>query len=148
MSELLLGFRFGVFFLSAGAVPSQLDVRFQKVRGLSTSVVTTELSEGGQNMYRHHLPDGIKQGTLTLERGMTARSRLTLDVNDMLSTFRFSPSDVLITLLGDLNTPVAAWLFAKAFPVKWETSDLDASQEHVLIDKLELAYARMKIMRI
>ena len=32
--DLLLGFRFGVFFFSGGVVPNPIDVRFQKVSGL------------------------------------------------------------------------------------------------------------------
>ena len=48
--EILLGFRFGVFFLIGGAIPNPLDVRFQKVRGLSATVTTTTLQQGGQTV--------------------------------------------------------------------------------------------------
>jgi hypothetical protein len=32
--------------------------------------------------------------------------------------------------------------------VRWATADLDANDEHLLIDTLELAYTRMQALRI
>ena len=36
----------------------------------------------------------------------------------------------------------------KAWPVKWATSDLDAEQPGLVIDTMELAYARMQVLRV
>ena len=65
-----------------------------------------------------------------------------------MSLFKFAPSNVLVTLLSESKMPLAAWLFLKAYPVKWATGDLDASKPDVLIDTLELAYTQMQIMRV
>jgi phage tail-like protein len=146
--ELLLGFRFGVFFFAGGLVPNPLDIRFQKVRGLSATVKTTLQAEGGQNAYAQPLPTGIEHGNLVLERGMVVGSLLNLEFNAALSLFKFAPSNVLVTLFNESKIPVSAWLFLKAYPVKWATSDLDATDKNILIDTLELAYGRMQIMRI
>ena len=148
MSEILLGFRFGVFFLSAGDDLNPLDIRFQRVGGLSTTVHTTQLSEGGQNLYQHHLPTGVLHENLVLQRGMVVGSPLTAELNDLLSTFQFRPSNVMVILFNQSHQPVAAWLFNKAFPVEWRIEDLDATQESVLIDKLVLSYARMQVVRV
>ena len=43
--DLILGFRFGVFFFAGGVIPNPLDIRFQKVSGLSAEVKTTPLPE-------------------------------------------------------------------------------------------------------
>jgi hypothetical protein len=51
---------------------------------------------------------------------------------------------VLVTLLSEDGVPLAAWLFMKAFPVRWATSDLNAEERAVVIDTLELAYGRMQ----
>ena len=51
--DIVLGFRFRVLFLIGGAIPNPLDIRFQKVSGLSAEVTTTTLEEGGQNLYTH-----------------------------------------------------------------------------------------------
>jgi len=146
--DLILGFRFGVFFFAGGVIPNPLDIRFQKVSGLAAEVKTTPLSEGGQNLYTHRLPEKIDYKNLVLERGMVVGSPLNLEFNAVMSLFKFCPSNVLVTLFNGEQMPVSGWLFIKAYPVKWATSDLDAAEKVLVIDTLELAYTRMQIMRI
>ena len=144
----IAGFRFGVFFFAGGVIPNPLDIRFQKVSGLSAEVETESLSEGGQNLYTQKLPTGINYGNLVLERGMVVGSPLNLEFNATMSTFKFVTSNVLVTLFSENKVPLAGWLFMKAYPVKWSTSDLNAAEPDLVIDTMELAYARMQIMRI
>lgn len=148
MGDLLLGFRFGVFFFAGGVVPNPLDIRFQKVSGLSAEVTTEALKEGGQNLYTHRLPGRIGYNNLVLQRGMVIGSALNLEFNAALTAFEFAPSNVMVTLFGDEQEPLAAWMFMQAYPVKWSTSDLDAEEAGLVIDTMELAYTRMQIMRI
>ena len=148
MSDPILGMRFAVLFLAGGAIPNPLDIRFQKVSGLSVEVETESLREGGQNTYTQKLPTGIRQGNLILERGMVVGSPLNIEFNASLSLFKFLPSNVLVTLLAEDKSPLAAWLFMKAWPVKWSTSDLNATEPSLVIDTMELAYTRMQILRV
>ncbi len=147
MSDPIIGMRFGVFFFAGGVIPNPLDIRFQKVSGLSAEVETESVSEGGQNLYTQKLPQGVKYNNLVLERGMVISSPLNLEFNATMSLFKFAASNVLVTLLGESKAPVAAWLFMKAYPVKWSTSDLNASDAALVIDTMELAYTRMQVMR-
>ena len=147
-SDLVLGYRFSVLFLAGGVLPNPLDIRFQKVSGLSATVETTSLREGGQNLYTHKLPERVSYESLVLERGVVIGSPLNLEFNAAMSLFKFLPSNVLVTLLDEGKGPLAAWLFMKAYPTKWLTGELDASQAGVLIDTLELAYTQMQIMRV
>ena len=144
----MLGFRFSVLFLVGGAVPNPVDLRFRKVSGLSAEIKTTTLDEGGQNRYSHQLPERVSFGKLTLERGLVVASPLNMEFNAAMSLFQFSPSNVLVTLLGATAEPLAAWMFLRAFPSKWSTSDLDAEQHTVAVDTMELTYSRMQIMRL
>jgi phage tail-like protein len=146
--DLPLGFRFSVVFFALGVLPNPLDIRFQKVRGLSATVQTVELPAGGQNLYTQKLPTGIKYENLVLERGVLLGSPLTMEINVAFSLFRFRPSNVLVTLLDQRGIPTSAWFFFKAYPVRWSTGDLDANSKEVLIETIELAYARMQVMRI
>jgi phage tail-like protein len=146
--ELIAGFRFGVFFFAGGVAPNAVDIRFQKVSGLSAEVKTRTHAEGGQNLYLHRQPERIEYGNLVLERGMVVGTPLTVDFNATMSLFEFAPCNVLVTLFGEDKTPISAWLFLKAYPVKWSTADLDAEEEKVLIDTMELAYTRMQHLRI
>ena len=146
--DLVLGFRFGVFFFAGGVIPNPLDIRFQKVSGLTAEVETKPQAEGGQNLYTQQLPDKIKYGNLSLERGMVIGSPLNLEFNAAMSLFKFYPSNVLVTLFAEDKVPLAGWLFLKAYPVKWATAALDAGQKEVVIDTMELTYTRMQILRI
>ena len=148
MSDPIIGMRFGVLFLAGGALPNPLDIRFQKVSGLSAEVETESVSEGGQNLYTQKLPKGVKYNNLVLERGMVVGSPLNLEFNAAMSLFKFATSNVLVTLLDETKLPLAAWLFLKAYPVKWSTSDLNATDAALVIDTMELAYTRMQILRV
>jgi len=142
-SDILAAFRFSVTFMIAGAAPNPVDVRFQRVSGLSAEIGTTTVREGGQNLYSHRLPDSVEYNNLVLERGMVLASPLNLQNQLTFAAFEFKPSNVIVTLLGEDAEPLSAWLFLRAYPTKWATSDLDASSSDVLIDTLELAYSQM-----
>ena len=143
MSEPIVGMRFSVLFMAAGVVPNPLDIRFHRVSGLSAEVATEPITEGGQNLYVQRLPQGIRYNNLVLERGMVIGSPLNIEFNVAMSLFKFATSNVLVTLLGEDKMPLAAWLFFKAYPVKWSTSDL-AAEPALVIDTMELAYTRMQ----
>lgn len=143
-----LGFRFGVLFLVGGAIPNPIDFMFQKVSGLGSSIETTTVQEGGQNLYTQSLPVRVQYENLVLERGMAVLSPLVIEFNLTMSSFKFSPSNVLVTLLDNTRIPIAAWLFLKAYPVKWSVSDLDAESNTVVVERMELTYQRMQVMRI
>jgi phage tail-like protein len=76
------------------------------------------------------------------------RSRLKDELSAALTTFKFSLSNVIVTLYDAAKKPQAAWMFQNAYPVKWSTSDLDASDGKVMIETMELAYTRMQAMEI
>ena len=146
--DLVLGSRFAAVFFIGGVVPNPIDIRFQRVSGLSATIETTTVNEGGQNLHAHRLPRKIGYRNLVLERGFMTGSPLNLEFNTAMTTFKFAPCNVMITLLGADAAPLAAWMFLKAFPVRWETADLSAGEDQVLIDTLELCYASMQAMRV
>ena len=146
--DLVLDSRFAVIFFVAGIVPNPIDIRFQRVSGLSATIDTTTVHEGGQNRYSHRLPRRIGYQNLVLERGFVIGSLLNLQFNAAMTAFKLSTSNVMVTLLGADAAPLAAWMFLKAFPVRWATADLSARDDQVLIDTLELCYASMQALRI
>ena len=148
LEDFPLTFRFGVSFLIGGIIPNPLDTRFQKVSGIVSEVKTETINEGGQNLYAHRLPNKINYENLKLERGMVVGSLLNAEFNLAMSTFTFSPGNVLITLYGESGQPIAAWMFRETYPVKWAVSDLDANQDSIVIDSMELAYSQFISIRI
>jgi len=143
-----LSHRFGVFFFASGTVPNPVDTRFQKVSGLHSEVTTDSINEGGQNLFTHRIPKKINYNNLVLERGMVIGSPLSNEFSRAFSYFKFTPSNVLITLYSEMSIPIAGWLFIKAFPVRWAISDFDAQANAAVIDTMELAYTNFQMITL
>lgn len=143
-----LSHRFGVFFFATGAVPNPVDIRFQKVSGLNGEINTDTITEGGQNLYTHRVPTKINYNNLVLERGIVTGSPLYAEFDTALSFFRFTPSNVMVTLFSESSTPIAGWLFMKAYPVRWSVAGFDADANSVVIETMELAYTRFQIIQL
>lgn len=143
-----LAFRFSVFFFMSGLIPNSLDIRFSKVSGLSSRIDTQSLNEGGQNLFSHRLPTRAQYDNLVLERSMMIDSMLVTEFVSTLSFFKFNPSNVLVTLLDETGLPISGWLFLTAYPAKWTISDLNAEQNQVVVETMELAYQRMQTIRL
>ena len=143
-----VGFYFMVTFLAGGLIPNPLDIRFQSVSGISSTMETTEVREGGENLFSIRLPTRMTYGNLVLKRGMVIGSPLNIEFNVAMSSLSFIPGSVIVILLSAQDLPVASWVFQDSYPLKWSVSDLDATQSAVVIDTMELAYGRMKSLRI
>ena len=115
---------------------------------MTSTIETTEVREGGENLFIHRLPTRVTYDNLVLERGMVIGSVLNVEFNVAMSALRFEPGNVLVMLLNAKETPIAAWLFQGTYPLKWSVSDLDANQNAVVIDTMELAYTRFQSLRI
>lgn len=141
VSDPYVGFRFWVAFIGGNLTLYPLDFRFQKVSGLKSDIETQPVREGGQNLFTHRLPTGVKYGNLVLERGKTLASSLSVDVNLAMGRFRIKPAQVLVSLLNEDALPTANWLFRQAYPVHWSLSDLDAQADKIVVERIELAYS-------
>jgi phage tail-like protein len=147
-NEPLLGFRFSVFFFMKGDKPNSMDIRFRKVSGIKARIDTQPLNEGGQNLFSQRLPTKVQFENLVLERSMMINSKLVEEFHNTLSLFKFNPSNVLVTLLNETGSPITGWLFSTAYPVNWAFSDLNAEQNQMVIETMELAYQRMEPVRL
>lgn len=143
-----LGYRFLVVFFIGGVLPNPIDVMFQKVSGLASTVETITVEDGGQNLYTQRLPKKIAHENLVLERGLVVGSPLVVEFNIATTLFKFAPSNVLVSLLSDDSAPIASWMFINAYPVAWRVSDLDAEQNSVVIETMELTYQNMIVLRV
>jgi hypothetical protein len=92
-----------------------------------------------------HLPDGkatdpeIRQ-TVTLRRGV-GTSRLFYDWNQARISGKRDLRDVSIVLLDRAGgRPVNIWQLVNARPVRWSGPGLDALQDGIAMEELELAY--------
>lgn len=141
MYQAPVSFHFVVNFENGSSVQ---DSRFSEVSGLTADVGTEELQEGGVNAYVHRLPTGTKYGNLVLKRGMLAGSEVRKWCRRAIEDFQFEPWDVTVTLLNAEHVPLAQWTFMQTWPVKWSISDLNAQDNSLVVESLELAYQRFR----
>ena len=132
------GFCFRVDFLEISNVEN--DVLFQSVSGLTATMQTETLKEGGENRFSHELPIRSQFSDLVLKRGVLTSSDVIKWCRDALETFSFKPTTVLVHLLNDKHEPLITWNVVHAWPKKWSIADLNAEQNSVLIETLELSY--------
>jgi phage tail-like protein len=116
------------------------DVRFQTVSGLSVEYDMDEYKEGGENRFIHKLPVRTKYADMVLKRGMLTDSQV---IDWLLKAFRdreFEPADVNVILMNEKSEPLRTWKVTHAIPKKWLVSDLNANENTVVIETLELIY--------
>ena len=131
------GFYYKVEF---GISRDRNDVRFQTASGLSVEYDMEEYKEGGENRFTHKLPVRTKYADLVLKRGMVTDSAV---INWCLDAFRdrvFVPTDVNVILMNEKAEPLRTWKVAHAIPKKWLVSDLNANENSLVIETIELTY--------
>ncbi|GJQ22232.1 glycerol acyltransferase [Candidatus Brocadia sapporoensis] len=131
------GFYYQVKF---GISQNKNDARFQTVSGLSVEYDMEEYKEGGENRFVHKLPVRTKYADLALKRGMLTDSEV---IKWFLNAFRdreFKPTEVSIILMNEKGEPLRTWNVVNAIPRKWVISDLNASENSVVIETMELSY--------
>jgi phage tail-like protein len=103
-----------------------------------------EYLEGGVNNFVHRLPTRIKQGNITLKRGVTGETALMDWFTE--TVLLANPQDLSVAMydsLGEILKPT--WSFRQAYPVKWSSSDLNAGGSEFLTETLEIAHFGMEL---
>ncbi len=133
-----VGFHFKVEVL--GLPPNDFDVRFTEVSGLSVEMVTEEVAEGGENRFVQKYPTRAKYPELALKRGLLRNSEVWNWTRRCIEDYRIEPKNVDIKLLNEAHEPLMTWHVVGAYPTKWSISDLNASNNAVVIESLQLFY--------
>ena len=122
------------------------DARFQTVSGLGVEYDYESFKEGGENRFEHKLPVRTKYSDMVLKRGMLADSTVIKWFLDAFRNREFKPSDVNVVLMNEKGTPLRTWKVTHAIPKKWMVSDLNANENSVVIETLELTYRYFTIL--
>jgi phage tail-like protein len=111
---------------------------FLRVKGLSREVRHESYREGGVNEYEHKLLTQVTYPVVILERGLALEDlwKWALAAADGDVTRR----TVRVRLQDEGDNRAWAWQIEHALPVKWTSSDLDASASQVVMETLELAH--------
>lgn len=130
------GFRFRVLF-------DQVEHGgFSRVKGLVRETKFESRREGGVNDYEHKLATQTTYGNLILERGLV--DEYLWSWHEKVVEGKITRQTITIVLHNEANEPVWRWLIVRAFPVKWNGTDLDAAATHVIVEGVELAHEGIK----
>lgn len=116
------------------------DVRFQTVSGLTVEYDMEEYKEGGENRFTHKLPVRTKYADMVLKRGMLTDSTVIEWFLDAFRNREFVPANVNVILMNEKSEPLRTWKVAHAIPKKWTVSDLNANENALVIETMELSY--------
>ena len=132
------GFYFKVVF--NGVSLETNDVRFQSVSGLSVEYDYESYKEGGENRFEHKLPVRTKYADLVLKRGMLVDSAVVKWFLDAFNNRTFKPATITVNLMNEKSEPLRSWNVVDAIPKKWLVSDLNATDNGIVVETMELAY--------
>ena len=131
------GFYYKVEF---GISKNSNDVRFQTVSGLSVEYDYENFKEGGENRFEHKLPVRTKYADLVLKRGMVVDSEVISWFNNAFRDREFVPTDINVILMNEKGEPLRTWKVAHAIPKKWVVSDLNSTENAIVVETMEITY--------
>jgi phage tail-like protein len=102
-----------------------------------------EIKEGGLNTFTHQLPGHRKGARLTLKNGVGSTALYDWCVQTMSESFE--RKKVTVTLLDSMKAKVMSWDLIGAYPIKWTGPQLNASDNSVAIQTLELACGEVTV---
>lgn len=128
------------FTLSIGVV----QLSFSKISNISKTIEYDTIQEGGRNGYVHSFTKPqTQQEILTCERGITTWG------NAVLAPLGLKPGGkikmpVIIMVMKYPGHIDKAYCFDEGVVTKWETSDLNAMGDEVLVERFEIAHTGLK----
>lgn len=138
----LVGYRFEVKF-DNGLFGGAGEASFAEVSGINFEIPVEEVTEGGENRFKHRLPRPVSYQNLVLKRGIIpGGSELALWINSimMAGIDKIITRTILVSLLDEHMSPQMSWLFNGAYPTKYEVSGLKADSSQISVETIEFTY--------
>jgi phage tail-like protein len=114
--------------------------QFSSAKGLGAELEVLPYSEGGVNDRVHQLPVRHSWGRITLSRGVVRDPGLFFWYTAGLTQSLGARRDGAIVLLTPAGVPAIAWAFRGGLAARWTGPELDAMQDAVAIESLEIAH--------
>jgi phage tail-like protein len=112
---------------------------FSECSGIEMSLDVEEFKEGGRNGAILKFPTRVKWSNITLKKGMGAGTGL-WDWHYGFVEGKGKRLDGVIVLLNDLHVPNNIWNFRRGLPVKYTGPTMNAGQNQVAIESIEIAH--------
>jgi phage tail-like protein len=124
---------------AVSAITDAAVAGFSECSGLEMSLKVEDYNEGGRNGTVLKFPTRISWGPITLKRGVALSSTL-WDWQFGFVQGLGHRRDGIITLLNEQQLPLTVWYFRRALPVKYTGPALNATQNNVAIESIELVH--------
>jgi len=112
---------------------------FSECSGLEMTMKTEDYKEGGDNGGLRRFAGRVEWTNITLKKGLGSGTAL-WDWHYGFAIGKGSRRDGLIVLLDARHVPSAAWMFTRGLPVKYSGPAMNATQNSVAIEALEIAH--------
>jgi phage tail-like protein len=112
---------------------------FSECSGLEMSLQVEEYKEGGNNGQLLKFPTRVTWSNITLKKGVGAGTAL-WDWHYGFVEGKGKRRDGVIVLLTDLHAPNNVWYFRRGLPVKYTGPSLNATQNTVAIESIEITH--------
>ncbi len=126
--------------IGSAALSAALDVAvggFSECSGIEMTMKTEDYKEGGANGFVHHFPSRVEWAAITLKKGVGSGSAL-WDWHYGFVIGRGKRRDGLIVLLNELRVPNNVWFFRRGLPSKYSGPQMNATQNSVAIESIEI----------
>lgn len=116
---------------------------FSECNGLQWETETHDYNEGGLNTHVRKFPTRTKQANLVLKRGIVDRVMWNWYWDLTQGRVQLRNGAVLVRDPSGSDV-VMQWEFFDAFPSKWTGPDLNATQNNVAVESIEIVHTGLK----
>jgi phage tail-like protein len=141
MASLIPGYRFRVDFGIPGLFTS--DTGFSKISGITVSINEESKSVGSTTTNKVNVIKSVDFDDLVMERASSRTSSLMHWISSQCMTRRKAKIPIVVSVLDSKGFPVFCYTFFNAYPVKWETLNIDSQASGsgaILTDKITFKY--------
>jgi phage tail-like protein len=124
----------------AALLPLVAAGAFMEVKGLGADLEVTAYPEGGVNDHVHQLPVRHSWGRISLRCGVVRGAGLWSWYVAGLTQSLGARRDGSVILMTAAGTPAMSWTFHAGLAAKWTGPELNAMQNAVAIEALDIAH--------
>jgi phage tail-like protein len=117
---------------------------FSEVSGLKAEVAPIEYRNGSEDITVRKIPGLKKFNNITLKRGIIGDLAFWNWILDAMNG-QVVRTEGAILLLDESRQEVMRWTFKRAWPVSWEASGLNAKNNEIAMETLEIAHEGLDI---
>lgn len=118
---------------------------FSECGGLDMTMEVHEYKEGGVNDYVHKFYTRAEFSNITLKKGMGLTDELWLWHYDYVQG-KGKRRDGVIILMSEMGLPVKVWYFKRGLPLKWTGPYLNATQNALAMESLEISHEGFELI--